>query len=279
MQYKNILSAVLLGLAFSGEVAAQGKQGNGFKAAKSSSVATTTATSTSVSAAAAASASSTDTPSATTGKNNGGGGGGGAAALALNPQAVQSGSEQDGTKASGSQAGQVASATDAANFINFCAGKTLTNGLQNKAGSCNGIVMGQIPSQQNMVSTVITNPQNGEDIPPNQTFSFSASAINMVFGAFTNAQATYYSAPQALDPKSGNIIGHLHFTVQSMSAANVKTPLDPKTFAFFKGVNDAGDNKGDLTAVVKGGLDAGTYRVCTLTSAANHQPVLMPVAQ
>lgn len=36
-------------------------------------------------------------------------------------------------------AGQAESATDAFNFINFCAGETLTNGLQVTAGSCNGI--------------------------------------------------------------------------------------------------------------------------------------------
>lgn len=35
--------------------------------------------------------------------------------------------------------GQAASLTDPANFINFCSGKTVTNGLQNTAGSCNGI--------------------------------------------------------------------------------------------------------------------------------------------
>ncbi len=29
--------------------------------------------------------------------------------------------------------------SDQANFINFCSGETLTNGIQNKAGSCNGI--------------------------------------------------------------------------------------------------------------------------------------------
>jgi hypothetical protein len=29
--------------------------------------------------------------------------------------------------------------SDNANFINFCAGKTLTNGLQIAGGSCNGI--------------------------------------------------------------------------------------------------------------------------------------------
>jgi hypothetical protein len=30
---------------------------------------------------------------------------------------------------------------------------------------------------------------------------------------------------------------------------------------------------------VTGGLPAGNYRVCSMTSSSNHQPVLMPVAQ
>ena len=34
---------------------------------------------------------------------------------------------------------QLTAFSDNANFINFCTGKTLTNGLQVKAGSCNGI--------------------------------------------------------------------------------------------------------------------------------------------
>jgi transcription initiation factor TFIID subunit 15 len=34
-----------------------------------------------------------------------------------------------------------------------------------------------------------------------------------------------------------------------------------------------------LQTTVKGGLPKGFYRVCTIVAAANHQPVLMPVAQ
>jgi len=37
--------------------------------------------------------------------------------------------------------------------------------------------------------------------------------------------------------------------------------------------------QGGLTAAVAGGLPAGSYRLCTMTSSSNHQPVLMPVAQ
>ena len=48
---------------------------------------------------------------------------------------------------------------------------------------------------------------------------------------------------------------------------------------FFKGINDAGNGKGLITTVVRGGLPKGDYRVYTMTSASNHHPVLMPVAQ
>ena len=139
--------------------------------------------------------------------------------------------------------------------------------------------MGQIPATTSMVSTIITNPQNGQDIEPNQTFNLSANIANIAAGSFTNPDVTYYAAPQKLDG-SGAIIGHMHFTVQDMGGSlNPTSALDATKFAFFKGVNDAGDGKGDLQATVTGGLPAGNYRVCTMSSASNHQPVLMPVAQ
>ena len=34
-----------------------------------------------------------------------------------------------------------------------------------------------------------------------------------------------------------------------------------------------------LTADVTNGLNPGTYRLCSINTAANHQPVLVPVAQ
>ena len=53
---------------------------------------------------------------------------------------------------------------------------------------------------------------------------------------------------------------------------------DPGVFAFFKGVNDAAVN-GVLTEAVAGGLPAGTYKLSSINSAANHQPCLVAVAQ
>lgn len=57
----------------------------------------------------------------------------------LDPAAIQSGSFTDGTTSIGSDAGQSASLTSKNNFINFCKGQALTNGLQITTGSCNGI--------------------------------------------------------------------------------------------------------------------------------------------
>jgi hypothetical protein len=138
--------------------------------------------------------------------------------------------------------------------------------------------MGQIPSVDQMVSVVITNPQNGDSIKSEEDFDITVQVSNLEAGAFTNAAETYYAAPQQLE--RGIVVGHLHVTVQDTgSSLNPTEPLDPTKFAFFKGINDAGDGRGKLSAAVDGGLPAGNYRLCTLTSAANHQPVIMPVAQ
>ncbi|KAL8722654.1 MAG: hypothetical protein Q9225_000886 [Loekoesia sp. 1 TL-2023] len=217
------------------------------------------------------------------GQNNQGGNTGTAtsgnnAQAVLDPANIQTGSASDGQgQVDGVKAGQAPSETDTANFINFCTGKTLTNGAQVKGGSCNGIPMGDIPATTNMVSTVLTNPVGG-CIAANQDFDVQLQVANLNAGVFTNPTVTYYTAPQAL--KNGNIIGHVHVTIQALgNSLTPNQPLDASQFAFFKGIDDAGDGNGGLKATVKGGLPAGNYRVCTMSAAANHQPVTMPVAQ
>lgn len=130
-----------------------------------------------------------------------------------------------------------------------------------------------------MITGIIFSPKPGEDLTPNQTFDLKIQTKGLAAGSFTNAAATYYSAPQNLNGQ-GQVIGHTHLTVQDLgSSLAPTTPPDPVAFVFFKGINDAGNNQGLLTATVTGGLPAGNYRVCSMTSASNHQPVLMPVAQ
>ncbi|KAK4935071.1 hypothetical protein LTR10_023803 [Elasticomyces elasticus] len=224
--------------------------------------------------AAAAAANSTATSDATSSSSSSSSSSGG------NDLVLLSGNVQTGSQSAGnlSEAGTSPSDTDNANFINFCSGKTLTNGLQVTAGSCNGIVMGDIPSNQNMISSMLIFPAPGQDLDANTAFSVTVQTQNLVAGSFTDATHTYYSAPQALE--GGNIVGHTHISIQDLgNSLAPTTPPDPKTFAFFKGINDGGNGQGLLAANVTAGLPAGFYRVCTMTSASNHQPVLMPVAQ
>jgi hypothetical protein len=45
-----------------------------------------------------------------------------------------------------------------------------------------------------------------------------------------------------------------------------------------QGINDAGVN-GILSTPVATGFPAGAYRLCSINSASNHQPVIVPIAQ
>lgn len=137
--------------------------------------------------------------------------------------------------------------------------------------------MGDIPSRNNMISAIILNPKNGEDLQENQSFNVDVQVDNLVAGSFTNPDVTYYSAPQQL--VGGKVQGHSHVTIQSLgNNINAQNPPDPDNFVFFKGINDPGNGQGGLSAQVNGGLPAGVYRLCTINSASNHQPVIMPVS-
>lgn len=138
--------------------------------------------------------------------------------------------------------------------------------------------MGQIPATKNMVSAMIAFPQIGDTISANKTFNISVQTSHLEAGFFVNPTTNYYTAPQALN-KNGDIIGHCHVTIQNIGSLRSIIPPDPSKFAFFKGIDDAGNGKGLLQAIVPDGLPAGVYRVCTMIAARNHQPVTMPVAQ
>ena len=138
--------------------------------------------------------------------------------------------------------------------------------------------MGDIPSTSKMISTIILRPEPGEDLEPETDFDIEVQIENLVAGSFTNPKNTYYAAPQQLE--DGKVIGHTHITIQSLGG-DIKTQTPPKAdeFVFFKGLNDVGDGNGGLSVTVEGGLPPGVYRVCTMTAASNHQPVMMPVSR
>jgi len=234
-------------------------------------------------------------PSATSGnggKNNNGGNNGGnngnnggnnntgnaQTSTTLDPAVIATGFENDGQDVPA--AGQVASLTSSNNFINFCLtvpNLPITNGQQIKTGSCNPAPMGTIPSTNNMPSSKFTNPANFGTIQANTAFTITMAITNLDTGNFVNANENYFSAPQQVG-SDGNVQGHSHVVVEQISSLTQTTPTNPQNFAFFKGLNDKAAN-GILSADVTSGLPAGVYRLASINTAANHQPVLGPIAQ
>jgi hypothetical protein len=200
----------------------------------------------------------------------------------LDPAVIQKGPAQDGL--AGSDPGTAASLTSTNNFINFCllftdaSGKQgeITDGQQKKGGSCNPTPMGTIPSTTAMPSSKFTSPLNLQNIAIKTPFTITMAINNLQTGAFTNPKTTYFGAPQQLN-KDGQIIGHSHVVIQAVNGIQDTAAADPTKFDFFLGLNSAAVG-GVLKADVTDGLNAGTYRICSINKSANHVPVLVPVA-
>jgi hypothetical protein len=200
--------------------------------------------------------------------------------LLLDSRVIATGFLQNGQNATTAAEGQVASLTSNNNFINYCLtqGNTpITNGLQITTGSCNPAPIGTIPSTSNMPSTKFSFPANGGTVTANQAFTISMNIQNIETGNFVNAEANYFAAPQQLN-SAGQIIGHTHVVVEAIPSVDSTALTNPQNFAFFKGIDAAAVN-GVTTANVTAGLPAGAYRLCSITSSANHQPAIVAVAQ
>jgi hypothetical protein len=196
----------------------------------------------------------------------------------LDPSVIATGFEDDGQSVPA--AGQVASLTSSNNFINFCAtvpNLPITNGKQITTGSCNPAIMGIIPATTNMPSSKFVFPTNFGTVPANTQFTIQMAIAGMETGFFVNAQENYFAAPQFTNAQ-GQVQGHSHVVVQLIDSLQQTTPADPKVFAFFKGLNAKAEN-GILSASVDKGLPAGVYKLASINTAANHQPILVPVAQ
>jgi hypothetical protein len=179
-------------------------------------------------------------------------------------------------------AGQTASDTSSNNFINFCLSAPalpLTNGQQLKTGSCNPAPMGVIAGFANMPSVKFVSPANFDTgLQPNTPFAVTLALAHLHAGAFTNAETNFLAAPQTVDA-AGDVVGHTHIVIEALEALDQTTPTDPTRFAFFKGVDTPAAADGTVTIQVAAGLPAGVYRMSTINTAANHQPVLVAVAQ
>ncbi|KAF8525135.1 hypothetical protein BU17DRAFT_74527 [Hysterangium stoloniferum] len=195
--------------------------------------------------------------------------------LTLDPSVIGSNLAQDGQAVA--EAGQVASLTSVNNFINFCVGKTITNGLQDQSGSCNPVPMGDIPGKGAQPACKFSFPTNLANIDENTAFTVKMNIQGMETGAFVNPNTNYFAAPQQLNGQ-GQIVGHSHVVIQAINGITDTAPADPTVFAFFQGLN-APAAGGVLSSDVAKGLPAGTYRLFSINTAANHQPVIGPVAQ
>jgi hypothetical protein len=198
--------------------------------------------------------------------------------LTLDPRVVAPGFANNGQDPP--VTGQVASLTSTNNFINFCLtvpNLEITDGKQKQQGSCNPTPIGAIPSVDNMPSSKFVFPKNGGVVAPNQQFTIQMAIQKLVTGNFVNAQTNYFAAPQQL--QNGVIVGHSHVVVELLSSIDQTTPTNPRQFAFFKGLNAPADGGNLLRADVTDGLAAGSYRLCSINTAANHQPAIVPIAQ
>ncbi|GAW04996.1 hypothetical protein LENED_006826 [Lentinula edodes] len=179
--------------------------------------------------------------------------------LTLDPRVIATGFLNNGQDVQ--EAGQVASLTSNNNFINYCLTQgnlPITNGLQTTTGSCNPAPIGTIPSVQNMPSAKFASPANGDTIAANTEFTITMNINNLALA-------------------QGQIIGHTHVVIEALSDLAQTTPTNPQQFAFFKGVNTC--LNGAVTADVTSGVPAGAYRLCSINSSSNHQPVIVPIAQ
>ncbi|KAI0825350.1 hypothetical protein BC628DRAFT_268873 [Trametes gibbosa] len=137
--------------------------------------------------------------------------------------------------------------------------------------------MGIIASTSNLPSSKFVFPKNGQTIPSGKDFTIQMSIQHLETGHFVNANENFFSAPQVVN-SAGDIQGHSHVVIDKLTSLDQTSPTNPLGFVFFKGLNDPAVN-GILTATVPGGLPAGSYRLASINSAANHQPVLVAIAQ
>lgn len=160
----------------------------------------------------------------------------------------------------------------------FClqSGQDVADGTQNRNGACSSTPQGSIPSTNNMVSTLILQPQDGDTVPSNTPFDITIRTRNMELGTFDDPNSLYYQSPQQLN-EEGLIIGHQHVVIERVPTDG--NPTNPNDFEFFKGLDTPPDANNDLSTTVDEGLPSGRYRLCSITGTRGHQPVVMPVAQ
>jgi hypothetical protein len=138
--------------------------------------------------------------------------------------------------------------------------------------------MGVLAPSTNMPSSKFMQPKNLDPIKAHTTFQIKMAIRHLDAGHSTNPNTTFCGAPQQLN--AGNdIIGHTHFVIEEISSVSSTDVSDPSNFVFFTAINTAADSDGNVSFNVTNGLPAGTYKLSSIHTSANHVPVLVSVAQ
>ena len=146
----------------------------------------------------------------------------------------------------------------------------MTSHFESLGGSCNNAPIGVIPSVDHMPSAKFIFPPNFAALRANQTFTVKIAVNHLDTGWFTNPGNTYMAAPIAVNA-AGDVFGHSHIVIDRLTGFGQTTPTDPRTFVFFRALNDPAVN-GVSSLDIAGGLPAGYYRIATFHTGANHQP-------
>ncbi|KAK1234597.1 hypothetical protein PQX77_002198 [Marasmius sp. AFHP31] len=171
------------------------------------------------------------------------------------------------------------SLTSSNNFINFCATVNLqfTNGKQIEESSCNAAPMGIIPSINHIPSLKFQFPLNGAVLAINDPFTIRLGVNNLATGNSVNSQTNYLAAPQQVD-SSGLVLGHTAIVIEKLETLNQTAPTNPSIFDFFMAAINQLTN-GFHGFNVTNGLPAGSYRLSSITTDANHHPIMVPLLQ
>jgi hypothetical protein len=157
------------------------------------------------------------------------------------------------------------------------------NGTQLRQGgqSCSNTPLGLLPSVNRMMSTLIIEPAYGATLDATRDNIVVLNTRNLDSGFFNDPNRDYYLIPSTLSADERIIQGHQHVTVEALG--NGQNPLDPRRFAFFKGVNDreVDPQFQRLQAVILANTlkENGPYRICSITGSAGHQSAISPVQQ
>jgi hypothetical protein len=151
--------------------------------------------------------------------------------------------------------------------------------LKNGGQSCSSTPIGLLPNVDRMMSTIISQPNDGATLDSQVNITVAVRTNNLETGFFSDPNKFYYLIPSALSKTQGIVFGHQHIVVQALGDGT--QPLDPRKFAFFKGVNEQvpGGEANELKATIPAGTltENGIYRICSITGSFGHQSAVSPV--